>query len=170
MNETLLRKNEIHLEFLHRAVSLAMDAEEKGNLPIGAVITLDGDVIAEAGNSVLLPQYYPGAHAEVEALRSVPRQLWHRCREMTCYTTLEPCVMCMGAILLHGVGQVVFGARDVEGGAGLLLNHLPAYYDSGVGVPLLVGPLLPGICDALYDRVKKRFDLLPCGRNNAGGR
>lgn len=82
-------------------------------------------VNAEAGSSILTPIYHPGRHAETEALRRVPAGLWPRGREMSCYTTLEPCVMCFGALLLHGVGRVVFGARDREGGAGALLSRLP---------------------------------------------
>jgi tRNA(adenine34) deaminase len=151
--------------YLHRAVELALDAERNGNLPIGAVITLDDQVIAEAGNKVLIPHYYPGGHAEIEALRVVPANLWPRAAEMTCYTTLEPCVMCMGTLLLHGVGRVVFGALDVEGGAGYLLSHLPDYYRGGACVPLWIGPLLPEICDALYARLRDRFDALPCGKS-----
>ena len=158
---------EAHLVHLRRAVSLALEAEAKGNLPVGAVITLDDRVIAEAGTSILRPHYYPGGHAETESLRRVPAHLWSRAREMTCYTTLEPCVMCMGAILLHGVGRVVFGANDAEGGAGQVLPHLPAYYTHGGGacVPEWIGPLLPELCDALYVRVKEKFDELPCGKS-----
>jgi len=153
------------INHLRRAVTLALEAESLGNLPIGAVITLDGKVIAEAGNALLVPQYHPGRHAEIEALRLVPESLWHRAREMTCYTTLEPCVMCMGTLLLHGVGRVVFGARDREGGGGQMLSRLPDYYANGVCTPLWVGPLLPEVCDALYERVNVRFDILPCGKN-----
>ena len=155
-----------HLVYLRRALRLALEAEEAGNLPIGAVITLDNRVIAEAGNAILSPAYYPGGHAEVESLRRVPAHLWSRAREMTCYTTLEPCVMCMGAILLHGVGRVVYGSSDREGGAGQVLPHLPAYYAHGGGAPVpeWIGPLLPELCDALYARVKEKFDALPCGK------
>jgi tRNA(adenine34) deaminase len=157
---------EAHLVHLRRAVRLALEAEASGNLPVGAVITLDNLVIAEAGNSILSPHYYPGGHAEVESLRRVPAHLWTRAREMTCYTTLEPCVMCMGAILLHGIGRVVFGSSDREGGAGQVLPHLPPYYIHGGGcVPEWVGPLLPSLCDALYERVKAGFDELPCGKS-----
>jgi tRNA(adenine34) deaminase len=102
----------------------------------------------------------------MEALRRVPPELWAHAREMTCHTTLEPCVMCAGALLLHGVGRVVFGARDPEGGAGALLSHLPDYYAGGAGVPLWVGPVLPAVCDPLYARVNARFDALPCGKNS----
>lgn len=151
---------------LRRAVRLALEAEAQGNLPIGAVITLGDRVVAEAGNAVLIPGYHPGRHAEIEALRRVPEGLWPRAGEMTCYTTLEPCLMCAGTLLLHGVGRVVFGALDSEGGGGLMLSHLPDYYAGGAGAPLWVGPLLPEICGPLYERSKKRFDALPCGRDN----
>jgi tRNA(adenine34) deaminase len=152
------------LRHLHRAVHLALEAERRGNLPIGAVITLDGAVVAEAGNSILVPFYHPGRHAEMEALGRVPAKLWPRGRELTCYTTLEPCLMCMGAMLLHGVGRIVFGALDREGGASGMLSHLPRYYRSGGVVPHLVGPLEPELCDALYERVIAGFDHLPCGK------
>jgi tRNA(adenine34) deaminase len=154
------------LEHLRRAVELALEAERAGNLPIGAVITLEGRVIAEAGNSILVPHYHPGRHAEMEALRRVPVELWPRSREMTLYTTLEPCLMCMGASVLHGLGRIRFGALDSEGGAGEILARLPVYYAEGVAVPQLSGPLLPDVCDALYQRVNARFDRLPCGKGH----
>lgn len=135
-------------------------------MPIGAVVTLGGAVVAEAGNALLVPHYHPGRHAEIEALARVPAELWARGREMTCYTTLEPCVMCMGALLLHGVGRVVFGARDTEGGAGVVLPHLPEYYARGAApVPEWVGPLMPELCEPLYRCAKERFDSLPCGKD-----
>ena len=166
MNAALNTSEEHHLKHLHHALRLALEAERLGNLPIGAVVTLGEEIIAEAGNAILVSHYYPGGHAEMEALRRVPARLWPRSREMTCYTTLEPCVMCMGALLLHGVGRVVFGARDTEGGAGTLLAHLPDYYAGGGCVPAWVGPLLPEHCDALYRRVRERFDELPCGKSS----
>ena len=152
--------------YLRRAVDLAVAAEQQGNLPIASVITLEDRVIAEAGNALLVPHYHPGRHAEIEALRRVSGDLWPRAREMTCYTTLEPCMMCTGTLLLHGLGRVVFGAQDSEGGGGQMLSHLPAYYAGGAGVPVWVGPLLPEICDAFYERVKERFDTLPCGKSH----
>lgn len=154
------------LKHLQRAVELALQAEQQGNLPIGAVITLDGSVIAEAGNAMLAPYYHPGRHAETEALRRVAIALWPRSREMTCYTTLEPCMMCMGALLLHGVGRVVFGAADTAGGAGKVLACLPDYYAGGKGVPHWHGPLLPEICDGLFKRALLRFDRLVAGNRS----
>jgi tRNA(adenine34) deaminase len=153
------------ITYLRRAVGLALEAEAAGNLPIGAVLTLNDEVIAEAGNAILIPLYHPGRHAEIEAMARVPVSLWPRAHEMTCYTTLEPCVMCTGALLLHGIGRVVFGAEDREGGGGQrTLAHLPDYYSNGAGVPRWDGPLLPEICDALYERAKERFNQLPCGK------
>src|SRR5262249_37074393 len=140
-----------NIEHLHRAIELALEAERIGNLPIGAVITLEDKVIAEAGSAILVPDYNPGQHAEMEAFRRVPASLWHRSAEMTCYTTLEPCYMCTGAILLHRIGRVVFGARDVLGGGSLLLKHLPEYYSGGFGIPVWTGPVLAEVCDQLYE-------------------
>ena len=154
------------LRYLRRAVALALEAERRGDLPVGAVVTLGAEVIAEAGNRVLVPAYHPARHAETEALARVPASLWARAREMTCYTTLEPCVMCAGALVLHGLGRVVFGALDPLGGAGVLLKHLPEYYAGGAGVPAWVGPLLPEVCEPLFRRVLSRFDALPCGKDN----
>ncbi len=148
-------------KYISRAIEIALEAERRGNLPVGAVVVLDGAVIAEAGSSILVPVYHPGRHAEMEALRLVPVELWPRSREMTCYSTLEPCVMCFGALLLHGIGRIVFGAVDKEGGATALLDHLPRYYAGGAGVPEWIGPLAADECDVLYKRAAERFEQLP---------
>ncbi|MDY7233051.1 nucleoside deaminase [Hyalangium rubrum] len=158
------RMNTRDRTYLERAVELALQSERAGNLPVGALLVLDGSIISEGASSVLQPVYDPGAHAEMCALRGVDKALWPRAREMTCYSTLEPCVMCMGALLLHGVGRVVFGATDVEGGAGGLLPHLPPYY-AGTNAMEWVGPLLPEVCDPLYRRTDEAFAKLPCGRD-----
>ena len=165
MNET---HAPIAADFAHmrRAIHLALEAEARGDLSVGSVVTLNEEVVAEAGNAVLVPSYHPGRHAETEALRLLPASLWPRARELTVYTTLEPCVMCAGALILHGVGRVVYGARDPLGGAGALLACLPEYYAGGAGVPLWEGPLMPELCDPLLRRVVERFDSLPCGKEN----
>ena len=149
---------------MRRAIRIALDSERTGNPPVGALIVLGNSVIAEGASSIAVPVYNPGRHAEIEALRRVPLDLWRRSREMTCYTTLEPCLMCFGSLLLHGVGRVVYGATDREGGSHALLDHLPVYYADGVGVPALIGPIMSAECDELYERVKTQFDQLPCGR------
>ncbi len=139
--------------FLREAIALALAAERAGNLPIGAVITLDGDVIARGSNSIWEPAVELTRHAEMEALRNVPSHLWSRSREMTLYTTLEPCVMCAGAILLHHLAQVVFGSRDPFGGVSSCLGSLPPYFRQELSLVDWRGPALPTECDPLYDRV-----------------
>ncbi len=153
--------------YMERAVELALQSEREGNLPVGALLVLDGAIIAQGMSCVLRPVYDPGAHAEMRALSTADKSLWPRTRQMTCYTTLEPCAMCMGALLLHGVGRVVFGANDVEGGAGRMLPHLPPYY-AGKKIFEWVGPILPDVCDPLYRRTDAGFARLPVGRDGLG--
>ncbi len=139
--------------YLRRAIQSAREAERRGNLPIGALICLDGDVIAEGMNSIWQPAVDLTRHAEMEALRSVPAHLWSRSREMTLFTTLEPCLMCAGAILLHQIGRLVFGARDPYGGVGTTVQSLPPYFREQFSLVEWIGPLLPEECDPLYARV-----------------
>ena len=152
---------ELDLAFMKEAIGEAQKAELEGNLPIGCVIVLDGTIISRGHNAVLVPVYDPGNHAEIQAIRSVPKKMWAKAKKMVLYTTMEPCVMCMGTVLLHGIGRVVFGAFDKNGGSTCTLHHLPRYYDNG-GVPEWNGPLCPEICDPLYDRSIEIFQTLPC--------
>lgn len=157
------------LAVFERAIELAVSAEADGNLPIGAVITLDGRIVGEGCNRMASPSYHPGRHAEIEALRSVPVEAWERAPEMTCYSTLEPCVMCTGTLLLHGIGRVVFGANDVGGGGGAILSHLPPFFHGGARVPDWVGPVLPERCDPFFERARAMFLELPAGRRLRDG-
>ncbi len=99
------------------ALAEAAAAAEHGDVPIGAVVVRDGEVIAAAGNEREL-QADPTAHAEVLALRAAAAALggW-RLPGTTLYVTLEPCAMCAGAIVLARVPRVVFGAADPKAGA-----------------------------------------------------
>ncbi len=147
--------NEADLVHLRRAVEIAEETEAKGNCAVGAVITLRGRSIAEAGNSMLVPQYNPIWHAEMTALSKVPEDLWPRATEMTCYSTLEPCVMCTGSLLLHGFGRIVFGSADCDAGGAIILSHLPKFYDGGRGVPEWLGPCMAKECDPLRERTHR---------------
>jgi tRNA(adenine34) deaminase len=139
--------------YLRRAIQLACEAERRANLPIGALICLDGTIIAEGMNSIWQPVVALTRHAEMEALRSVPPHLWSRSREMTLFTTLEPCLMCAGAILLHQIGRLVFGAADPYGGVGAAVQNLPAYFREQFLRIEWIGPALPAECHPLYTRV-----------------
>ena len=106
----------------------ALDEAEKawqhGEVPIGAVLTsLDGEILSKAWNQTIR-QHDPTAHAEILAMRKAAKKIKnYRLLDTVLYVTLEPCIMCMGAILHARITQVVFGAYDLKwGGAGSVLN------------------------------------------------
>ncbi|MEA3465201.1 MAG: tRNA adenosine(34) deaminase TadA [Thermodesulfobacteriota bacterium] len=103
--------------FMHLALEQAWQAEALGEVPIGALLVIDGRVIAAAGNRRELWQD-PTAHAELIVLREAAKRIksW-RLDGATMYVTLEPCVMCMGGIILARIPRLVYGARDPKGGA-----------------------------------------------------
>jgi len=137
-----------------RAVTLAIEAGEQKNLPIGAVIHYLGEIVGEGKNTIWSPELSLTRHAEMEALQSVPENLWKHAEKMTLYTTLEPCLMCMGAILLYGVGQVFFGSADPYGGSGTVIKRLPPFFADRFLKTSWKGPAWPEECDSLYERVK----------------
>lgn len=111
--------------YMRLAIEEAKKAEEIGEVPIGAIIVKDGQIIARAHN-LRETQQRAIAHAEVLAIDEACKAIgsW-RLEETTLYVTLEPCAMCAGAIVLSRVKKVVFGASDPKGGcAGTLMNLL----------------------------------------------
>jgi tRNA(adenine34) deaminase len=157
------KQDDDRLVFLREAIQLAEEADRRGNLPIGAVIVLDGAVVARGINSIWRPQHDLTRHAEMEALRAVPAELWSRSREMTLFTTLEPCVMCAGAILLHRIGGLMFGSTDPYGGVGVCLRDLPPYFREQLSLMRWTGPVLPTECDRLHRRVQEIEGRLSAG-------
>ena len=153
------QKSNSDINFLKKAVTIALESEKCGNMPIGAVIVMENAIISEGKNAVRIPEFHPGRHAEMEALRNIPANFWSKSKQMTCYTTLEPCIMCFGSLILHGIGRVVYGASDPEGGARYLTEHLPKYYCKRE-IPEFSGPLLPELCDPLYQRAAEKFNKL----------
>ncbi len=104
-------------EFMRRALLLAQRAAEEGEVPVGAVLVLNNEVIGEGWNRPIA-SHDPTAHAEIVALRAGASTLRnYRLGAATLYATLEPCVMCMGAVLNARVPRVVFGAWDAKAGA-----------------------------------------------------
>ena len=99
------------------ALEEARGAERHGDVPIGAAIYRDGELLARAGNERELRKD-PTAHAEVLAIRAAAERLggW-RLPETTLYVTLEPCAMCAGAIVLARIPTLVFGTADPKAGA-----------------------------------------------------
>lgn len=106
-----------HEAFMREALACAREADAAGEVPIGAVVVKDGRVIARGFNQPIRT-VDPTAHAEVLALREAARTLGnYRLPGCTVYVTLEPCLMCVGALQNARVGTVVFGASEPKFGA-----------------------------------------------------
>lgn len=99
------------------ALEEARRAGEQGEIPVGAVLVVGGEVVASAGNE-RERRHDPTAHAEMVVLRAAAERLggW-RLREATLYVTLEPCAMCAGAIVLARIERLVYGPDDPKAGA-----------------------------------------------------
>jgi tRNA(adenine34) deaminase len=103
--------------WMQRALHLAKQSEEAGEVPVGAVLTFEDAVIGEGHNRPITASD-PTAHAEIIALRQGAIYLNnYRLPKTTLYVTLEPCVMCFGAIIHARVGRVVYGTTDPKTGA-----------------------------------------------------
>jgi len=139
--------------FMHRAIELALLAEREGNLPVGVVITLDDKVVAEGRSAIWVPKFDATRHAEMDALRAVKGDHWESSDKMTLYTTLEPCLMCFGSILLHGIGRVFFGSTDSYGGSGSILAYLPPFFQEQFENTQWLGPIMASECDPLHERL-----------------
>ena len=105
------------VEWMRYAIRLAQRAETQGEVPVGALIVKDDCCIAEGWN-MPITHCDPTAHAEIMALRAAGKKLAnYRLVDTTLYVTLEPCVMCMGAISHARIQRLVFGAFDKKRGA-----------------------------------------------------
>ncbi|ASI88862.1 MULTISPECIES: tRNA adenosine(34) deaminase TadA [Vibrio] len=115
--------NDEDRRFMQRAMELANHAESEGEVPVGAVLVRDGEIIAEGWNQSI-GNHDATAHAEMQVIRKAGQSLEnYRLLDTTLYVTLEPCPMCAGALLHSRVKRVVFGAPDLKAGAaGTVLN------------------------------------------------
>ena len=106
----------MHDTYMREALALALQAEAAGEAPVGAVVVAGGEIAGRGRNSSI-SQCDPTAHAEVLALRDAARKLGnYRLEDATLYVTLEPCVMCAGALVTARIRTLVFGARDLRFG------------------------------------------------------
>ncbi len=102
--------------FMREAISLARGAECLGEVPVGAVVVLNGKIVGRGFNSPI-GEHDPTAHAEIAALRDAARNLGnYRLPGCELFVTLEPCAMCAGAIMHARLSRVVYGARDLKTG------------------------------------------------------
>lgn len=103
--------------YMEAALELARQAATLDEVPVGAVVVQDGEIVGRGCNQPI-SRHDPTAHAEIVALRAAAAQLGnYRLPGATLYVTLEPCVMCAGAIMHARIARVVFGARDPKTGA-----------------------------------------------------
>lgn len=111
--------------FMQHALVLAARAEAEGEVPVGALVVLNNEIVGEGWNRPIVSRD-PTAHAEIVALRAAAGRIGnYRLNGATLYVTLEPCPMCAGAMVQARVARVVFGAADpLAGSAGSVFNLL----------------------------------------------
>ncbi len=109
--------SEADVSFMEAALEEAAAAAEHGEVPVGAVVALDGRIVARGGNRTIA-DCDPTAHAEIVALREAARAVGnHRLLRAALYSTIEPCAMCAGAMIQARIGRLIYGAEDAKGGA-----------------------------------------------------
>jgi len=111
----------LDIKMMEQAISLSRRALEKGEFPVGCLIALKGEVVGEGFRMGTDPNRSNELdHAEILAIRNIYERfgVWPgSLGPLTCYSTMEPCLMCLGALLINGVKRIVFGYEDVMGGA-----------------------------------------------------
>ncbi|GAB4288776.1 MAG: tRNA adenosine(34) deaminase TadA [Thiohalomonadaceae bacterium] len=115
------------IRWMTRALELAQRAAAEGEVPVGAVVVKEGEILGEGWNRPIAA-HDPTAHAEIQALRAAAQLVGnYRLVDTTLYVTLEPCAMCAGAMVHARVRRVVYGASDPRSGAaGSVFNLLQA--------------------------------------------
>ncbi len=104
-------------EFMRLAIAEALQAAAEDEVPIGAIVVIEGEVKGRGRNRVIQLSD-PTAHAEIIALREAARALGnYRLTDATVYSTIEPCAMCAGALVQARIGRLVYGAKDEKAGA-----------------------------------------------------
>jgi tRNA(adenine34) deaminase len=105
-----------HDRFMREAIALARQGEANGEVPVGAIVVIDGRIVGRGWNAPVA-RHDPTAHAEIVALRDAAERIGnYRLPDATLYCTLEPCVMCAGALVAARISRLVFGARDLRFG------------------------------------------------------
>jgi tRNA(adenine34) deaminase len=109
--------SDLDAAFMQLALEQARDAAAADEAPVGAVVVVGGEVVA-CGHNTTVTEHDPSGHAEIVALREAGQvQGNHRLVDASLYVTLEPCAMCVGAIVQARLARVVFGAYDAKAGA-----------------------------------------------------
>lgn len=141
-----------HSDYMHIAIEEAKVAAEQGEIPVGAVLVCNGEVVAKAHNQ-REGTCDATAHAEILAIREACAKLrnW-RLTGTVLYVTLEPCPMCAGAIVNARIGQVVYGAADIQAGGVDSIFNITTH----ANLPHQVR-ILSGICEEECRRLLQSF-------------
>lgn len=117
--------NDEHIKWMLYALKLSERASALGEVPVGAVLVLDGEAIGEGWNQPII-NHDPSAHAEMMAIRQAAKRIGnYRLINTTLYVTLEPCPMCAGLLVHSRIERLVYGAADYKtGAAGSVMNLL----------------------------------------------
>jgi tRNA(adenine34) deaminase len=143
-----------HQRHMRAALDQGRLAAAEGNLPIGAVIVRDGQVVASGRNGIDSGKN-DTRHAELAAIESIGPFLFEHKRQCTVYTTLEPCMMCLGAIINSGIDKIVFGVSDAWVGGLCLLPH-GDYYRAKTASFTIVGGVLADESQAMLNEYVRR--------------
>ena len=139
---------ELDTKFMQQALAEAREAAAGGEVPIGAVLVRDGEIVAHAGNRTIR-DCDPTAHAEIVVLREAARILGnYRLADATLYVTVEPCSMCAGALIQARVKRLVYGAEEPRGGAVQSCFEVLSHPDLNHRVEVTPG-ILAGDCRAV---------------------
>lgn len=143
---------ERHRAWMQQAIALAAEAGSRGEIPVGAIVVNEQNEAIATGVNRRETDGDPTAHAEIVALRAAGRALgsW-RLDRCTLYVTLEPCLMCAGAIVMARLGLLVYGADDLKAGAVRSIVNLPDCAASNHAVPT-IGGILEAPCRELLQR------------------
>ena len=137
---------------MRHALAEAEKARQMGEVPVGAVVVLEGQVIGAGGNQPIALTD-PTAHAEINALRAAARNVGnYRLTGGTLYVTIEPCLMCVGAMIHARIGLVVYGAAEPRAGA--LVSAVRAHETPGLNHSLEV---LGGVLEEECRQVMREF-------------
>ncbi len=138
-------------DFMKIALAAAEEAYHRGEVPVGAVLVREGNILAQAHNSPIA-NHDPSAHAEMLALRKATEKSGnYRLTGTELYVTLEPCIMCAGAIIHARVERVIFGARDPKCGAVVSLYNIFSDKRLNHRVKITEG-ILPEECGEIISR------------------
>ena len=108
---------DVDVTFMRQAIELARKGGESNEVPVGAVVTFKGEIIGKGFNQCI-QNHDPTAHAEIIAIRAAAKHVGnYRLNECNLYVTLEPCLMCFGALVHTRISKLIYGAEDIKTGA-----------------------------------------------------